>query len=68
MTATFKSSRHTFVVPCTCHELSEVDHINQGQGPYAHRLKKIENDIKGVQQRINEKLGMKCLINCVFSL
>ncbi|KIP03899.1 hypothetical protein PHLGIDRAFT_110318 [Phlebiopsis gigantea 11061_1 CR5-6] len=30
-----------------------------GQGPYAHRLKKIENDIKEVQKRINEKLGVK---------
>lgn len=29
----------------------------QGQGPYAHRLKKIENDMKDVQKRINEKLG-----------
>ncbi|KAI0075457.1 26S proteasome subunit P45 [Panus rudis PR-1116 ss-1] len=30
-----------------------------GQGPYAHRLKKIEQDIKEVQKRIDEKLGVK---------
>ena len=29
----------------------------QGQGPYGAQLKKIEQDIKEVQQRINEKLG-----------
>ncbi|KII88872.1 hypothetical protein PLICRDRAFT_53387 [Plicaturopsis crispa FD-325 SS-3] len=30
-----------------------------GQGPYAAQLKKLESDIKDVQQRINEKLGVK---------
>ncbi|KAH9951978.1 26S proteasome subunit P45 [Amylocystis lapponica] len=30
-----------------------------GQGPYASRLKKIDQDIKEVQKRINEKLGVK---------
>ncbi|EIN07635.1 26S proteasome subunit P45 [Punctularia strigosozonata HHB-11173 SS5] len=30
-----------------------------GQGPYAEQLKKIENDIKEIQKRINEKLGVK---------
>jgi len=30
-----------------------------GQGPYASKLKKIENDIKDVQKRIDEKLGVK---------
>jgi len=30
-----------------------------GQGPYAAALKKVENDIKEVQKRINEKLGVK---------
>ncbi|EGN96133.1 hypothetical protein SERLA73DRAFT_76126 [Serpula lacrymans var. lacrymans S7.3] len=30
-----------------------------GQGPYAMKLKKIENDIKEVQKRIDEKLGVK---------
>jgi len=30
-----------------------------GQGPYASRLKKIETDIKDVQKRINEQLGVK---------
>ncbi|KAM5535612.1 hypothetical protein V8D89_010779 [Ganoderma adspersum] len=30
-----------------------------GQGPYAGRLKKIDSDIKEVQKRINEKLGVK---------
>lgn len=37
----------------------------QGQGPYASRLKKIEQDIKEVQKRINEKLG-PCLLVCLF--
>jgi hypothetical protein len=32
-------------------------HHLQGQGPYAAQLKKIENDIKEVQKRMNEKLG-----------
>ncbi|KAF9792326.1 hypothetical protein BJ322DRAFT_1150570, partial [Thelephora terrestris] len=30
-----------------------------GQGPYAAALKKVESDIKEVQKRINEKLGVK---------
>ncbi|KAH9001685.1 hypothetical protein EDB92DRAFT_2051180 [Lactarius akahatsu] len=30
-----------------------------GQGPYAAQLKKTETDIKDVQKRINEKLGIK---------
>ncbi|KAJ3552304.1 hypothetical protein NM688_g4219 [Phlebia brevispora] len=30
-----------------------------GQGPYAQKLKRIENDISSVQKRINEKLGVK---------
>lgn len=30
-----------------------------GQGPYAQSLKKIEGEIKDVQQRINEKMGIK---------
>ncbi|KAI0303441.1 hypothetical protein B0F90DRAFT_1809640 [Multifurca ochricompacta] len=30
-----------------------------GQGPYATQLKKTESDIKEVQKRINEKLGIK---------
>ncbi|KAG7452912.1 26S proteasome subunit P45 [Guyanagaster necrorhizus] len=30
-----------------------------GQGPYAHTLKKVESDIKDIQKRINEKLGVK---------
>jgi 26S proteasome regulatory subunit T1 len=29
----------------------------QGQGPYAAQLKKIENDIKEIQKRVNEKMG-----------
>lgn len=29
----------------------------QGQGPYAARLKKLDQDLKEVQKRINEKLG-----------
>ena len=32
--------------------------IKQGQGPYATALKKVEGDIKEVQKRINEKLGV----------
>lgn len=30
-----------------------------GQGPYAASLKKIESEIKDVQQRINDKMGIK---------
>lgn len=30
-----------------------------GQGPYAGQLKKIEQDIKDIQKRVNEKLGVK---------
>ncbi|KAF8509901.1 P-loop containing nucleoside triphosphate hydrolase protein [Gautieria morchelliformis] len=30
-----------------------------GQGPYAANLKKIEIDIKDIQKRVNEKLGVK---------
>ncbi|CAG8571827.1 11959_t:CDS:10, partial [Funneliformis caledonium] len=30
-----------------------------GQGPYAKELKKTDNDIKDVQKRINEKIGVK---------
>jgi 26S proteasome regulatory subunit T1 len=29
----------------------------QGQGPYAGQLKKIDQDIKDIQKRVNEKLG-----------
>ena len=37
--------------------LSVLNPAKQGQGPYAAALKKVENDIKEVQKRINEKLG-----------
>ncbi|KIM30894.1 hypothetical protein M408DRAFT_327829 [Serendipita vermifera MAFF 305830] len=30
-----------------------------GQGPYAGQLKKIDQDIKDIQKRVNEKLGVK---------
>ncbi|KAG8758693.1 26S proteasome regulatory subunit 7 [Serendipita sp. 396] len=30
-----------------------------GQGPYASQLKKIDQDIKDIQKRVNEKLGVK---------
>lgn len=30
----------------------------QGQGPYAAQIKKTEQDIKDIQKRVNEKLGM----------
>jgi 26S proteasome regulatory subunit T1 len=30
-----------------------------GQGPYAQRLKSIETDIKEVQKRVNERMGVK---------
>ena len=33
----------------------------QGQGPYAAQLKKIEVDIKEIQKRVNEKLGLYIL-------
>lgn len=59
--ATFRSSRPTYVgfaysllLPLT---------PLQGQGPYAEQLKKIENDIKEIQKRINEKLGMYILLS-----
>ncbi|PCH38305.1 26S proteasome subunit P45 [Wolfiporia cocos MD-104 SS10] len=32
---------------------------SNGQGPYAQKLKKIEQDIKDAQKRVNEKLGIK---------
>jgi hypothetical protein len=32
--------------------------LAQGQGPYAAQLKKTEADMKEVQKRINEKLGL----------
>lgn len=31
----------------------------QGQGPYAGKLKTVESDIKDIQKRINETLGVK---------
>ncbi|KAI8617882.1 P-loop containing nucleoside triphosphate hydrolase protein [Chytriomyces sp. MP71] len=31
----------------------------RGQGPYAKELKKIETDIKDVQKRVNERMGVK---------
>jgi 26S proteasome regulatory subunit T1 len=34
-----------------------LDCVNQGQGPYASKLKKAENDISEIQKRINERLG-----------
>lgn len=30
-----------------------------GQGPYAHALKKIEGELKEIQKRVNEKMGVK---------
>jgi len=30
-----------------------------GQGPYASQLKRVENDIKEIQKRVNEKMGVK---------
>lgn len=30
---------------------------SQGQGPYAKQLKTVENDIKEIQKRVNEKMG-----------
>ncbi|KAF9818915.1 hypothetical protein IEO21_02453 [Rhodonia placenta] len=39
--------------------LTEVQPSTTGQGPYAQKLKKIENDIKDAQKRVNEKLGIK---------
>jgi 26S proteasome regulatory subunit T1 len=31
----------------------------QGQGPYSISLKKIENELKDIQKRVNEKMGVK---------
>jgi 26S proteasome regulatory subunit T1 len=36
-----------------------VSNALQGQGPYAHKLKTVETDIKDIQKRINETLGVK---------
>ncbi|KAJ3761838.1 P-loop containing nucleoside triphosphate hydrolase protein [Lentinula raphanica] len=42
-----------------CYAESEPHFSGQGQGPYARQLKEIENDLKDIQKRINEKLGVK---------
>ena len=31
----------------------------QGQGPYSLALKKIEKELKEIQQRVNEKMGVR---------
>lgn len=31
----------------------------QGQGPYSLALKKIENELKEIQKRVNEKMGVR---------
>jgi 26S proteasome regulatory subunit T1 len=31
----------------------------QGQGPYSVSLKKIENELKDIQKRVNEKIGIR---------
>lgn len=33
--------------------------MQQGQGPYAKLLKVLEQDIKDIQKRVNEKIGVK---------
>ena len=33
--------------------------INQGQGPYSLALKKIENELKEIQKRVDEKMGVR---------
>lgn len=55
-TVIFKSSRHTYVPPSS--RAASHSKREQGQGPYAARLKKIDQEIKDVQKRVNEKLGM----------
>lgn len=32
---------------------------SQGQGPYSLALKKIENELKDIQKRVNEKMGVR---------
>jgi 26S proteasome regulatory subunit T1 len=32
---------------------------SQGQGPYSLALKKIENELKEIQKRVNEKMGVR---------
>lgn len=33
--------------------------MSQGQGPYLRAIKKAENDLREIQKRVNEKLGVK---------
>jgi 26S proteasome regulatory subunit T1 len=47
MQATSRSSQPTYPT------------LTQGQGPYQKELKAIETDIKNVQKRVNEKMGVK---------
>ncbi|PFH47682.1 hypothetical protein AMATHDRAFT_50131 [Amanita thiersii Skay4041] len=38
----------------------------KGQGPYANKLKTVENDMKEIQKRINEKLGSQSVQCYIF--
>jgi 26S proteasome regulatory subunit T1 len=40
----------------------------QGQGPYAAKLKNVETDIKEIQTRINEKLGLQTVVSPTLTL
>lgn len=48
----------TYVCCYSCN-LSRQPNVLQGQGPYASQLKSIEQDMKEIQKRINEKVGVK---------
>ena len=48
---TNQRARHIFLQP--------PFQLKQGQGPYAKDLRKLENDIKDAQKRVNEKIGVK---------
>jgi len=39
----------------------------QGQGPYAKQLRDVEKDIKDIQKRINEKLGVLKVVTYYFN-
>ncbi|KAG5221754.1 26S proteasome regulatory [Salix suchowensis] len=57
MTATSKSSRHTYASRCS----PDLDHIHSSPGTRSVclEIKSTEADIKEIQKRINEKLGVK---------
>ena len=57
MTVTFKSLRLMYIL-ISCPSTVMFMACHQGQGPYAAKLKSVDVDIKEIQKRINEKLGL----------